>query len=100
MSQDQQEWPSQERRVSINYEVPLSWLMGCVASICMALIYAGWNAQAMFKKLDDAVEVGKLLVKKNEEVNSKVLDLSIQQKLTDARLSQHDNRLDRMEQRK
>jgi len=100
MSQDQQEAHLQERRVSINYEVPLSWLMGCVASICMALIYAGWNAQAMFKKLDDAVEVGKLLVKKNEEVNSKVLDLSIQQKLTDARLSQHDNRLDRMEQRK
>jgi len=100
MSQDQQEAHLQERRVSINYEVPLSWLMGCVASIYMALIYAGWNAQAMFKKLDDAVEVGKLLVKKNEEVNSKVLDLSIQQKLTDARLSQHDNRLDRMEQRK
>lgn len=91
------ETPFQERRLSINYEVPLSYLLGCAISVSGALIYAGWNAQAMFKKLDDAVEVGKILVKKHEEVNVKVLDLSIQQKLMEARLFQDENRIERLE---
>jgi hypothetical protein len=100
MSQDQQEAHLKERRISVNYEVPLTYLIGCVLSMVTALVYAGASANAMSRKLDDAVEMGKTVLKKNEETNTKVVDLSIQQKLTDARLFQVENRLDRSEQRK
>jgi hypothetical protein len=91
--------PITERRLAINYEVPLSYLLGSAITITGSLLYAGWNAQAMFKKLDDAVEVGKVLVKKHEEVNTKVLDLTIKQQLMEARLFQGENRIERLEKR-
>jgi hypothetical protein len=91
--------PFKEKRLTINYEVPLSYLIACAVSVSGALIYAGWSAQSMFKKLDDAVEVGRVLVKKHEEVNLRVLDLTIKDRLNDARFFQVENRIDRLEKK-
>ena len=98
--EETQQQDRRARSLPINYEVPLTYLIGCVVSICSALVYAGASANSMSRKLDDAVEVGKVLLRKHEEVNIKVLDLSVQQKLTDARVFQVETRTDRLEQRK
>lgn len=89
-----------ERRLSINYEVPLSYLLGISASIVSALLYAGWNAQSLMRKLDDAVELGKKNIVSQENTNNQISILTIHAKVIDAEVEQLKRRADRLEQRK
>lgn len=89
-----------ERRVRVNYEIPLTYLTGFAVSVCSALVYAGWNANAVYRKIDDAVETAKVVLTKNEEVSIKVLENTTAIKLLDARQFQAENRIDRLEKRK
>jgi pyridoxal/pyridoxine/pyridoxamine kinase len=83
------------QKMTIRYEVPITWLIGGFGVVASSLFYAGWQAADLKIQLESAVRLGKEVMQKQDAMSRDLMELKVKDQLFDAKIAQIEQRLNK-----
>lgn len=85
------------QKMTIRYEVPITWLIGGFGVVASSLFYAGWQAADLKTQLESAVRLGKEVMQTQQAMSKELMELKVKDQITDAKIVQIEQRLGKVE---
>jgi hypothetical protein len=85
------------QKMTIRYEVPITWLIGGFGVVASSLFYAGWQAADLKIQLESAVRLGKEVMQTQQAMSKELMELKVKDQITDAKIVQIEQRLGKVE---
>jgi hypothetical protein len=87
----------EQQRLTVRYEVPITWLIGGFGVVASSLFYAGWQAADLKTQLESAVRLGKEVMQTQQAMSKELMELKVKDQITDAKIVQIEQRLGKVE---
>ena len=87
----------ERQKLTVRYEVPVTWLIGGFGVIASSLFYAGWQAADLKTQLESAVRLGKEVMQTQQAMSKELMELKVKDQITDAKIVQIEQRLGKVE---
>jgi len=87
----------EQQRLTIRYEVPITWLIGGFGVVASSLFYAGWQASDLKTQLESAVRLGKEVMQTQQAMSKELMELKVKDQIIDAKIVQIEQRLVKVE---
>ena len=87
----------EQQRLTVRYEVPVTWLIGGFGVVTSSLFYAGWQAADLKTQLESAVRLGKEVMQTQQAMSKELMELKVKDQITDAKIVQIEQRLGKVE---
>jgi hypothetical protein len=87
----------EQQRLTVRYEVPITWLIGGFGVVASSLFYAGWQASDLKTQLDSAVRLGKEVMQTQQAMSKELMELKVKDQIIDAKIVQIEQRLVKVE---
>jgi hypothetical protein len=87
----------EQQRLTVRYEVPVTWLIGGFGVVASSLFYAGWQAADLKTQLESAVRLGKEVMQTQQAMSKELMELKVKDQITDAKIVQIEQRLGKVE---
>lgn len=87
----------EQQRLTVRYEVPVTWLIGGFGVVASSLFYAGWQAADLKTQLESAVRLGKEVMQTQQAMSKELMELKVKDQITDAKIVQIEQRLVKVE---
>jgi len=87
----------ERQRLTVRYEVPVTWLIGGFGVVASSLFYAGWQAADLKTQLESAVRLGKEVMQTQQAMSKELMELKVKDQITDAKIVQIEQRLGKVE---
>lgn len=87
----------EKQRLTVRYEVPVTWLIGGFGVVASSLFYAGWQAADLKTQLESAVRLGKEVMQTQQAMSKELMELKVKDQITDAKIVQIEQRLGKVE---
>lgn len=87
----------EQQRLTVRYEVPVTWLIGGFGVVASSLFYAGWQAADLKTQLESAVRLGKEVMQTQQAMSKELMELKVKDQIIDAKIVQIEQRLGKME---
>ncbi|MFN5802702.1 MAG: hypothetical protein ACK44V_07670 [Burkholderiales bacterium] len=87
----------EQQRLTVRYEVPITWLIGGFGVVASSLFYAGWQASDLKMQLESAVRLGKEVMQTQQAMSKELMELKVKDQIIDAKIVQIEQRLVKVE---
>lgn len=87
----------EQQRLTVRYEVPITWLIGGFGVVASSLFYAGWQAADLKTQLESAVRLGKEVMQTQQAMSKELMELKVKDQIIDAKIVQIEQRLGKVE---
>lgn len=87
----------EQQRLTVRYEVPITWLIGGFGVVASSLFYAGWQASDLKTQLESAVRLGKEVMHTQQAMSKELMELKVKDQIIDAKIVQIEQRLGKVE---
>lgn len=87
----------EQQRLTVRYEVPVTWLIGGFGVVASSLFYAGWQAADLKTQLESAVRLGKEVMQTQQAMSKELMELKVKDQILDAKIVQIEQRLGKVE---
>lgn len=87
----------EQQRLTVRYEVPVTWLIGGFGVVASSLFYAGWQAADLKTQLESAVRLGKEVMQTQQAMSRELMELKVKDQILDAKIVQIEQRLGKVE---
>ncbi len=87
----------ERQKLTVRYEVPVTWLIGGFGVVASSLFYAGWQAADLKTQLESAVRLGKEVMQTQQAMSKELMELKVKDQITDAKIVQIEQRLGKVE---
>lgn len=87
----------EQQRLTVRYEVPVTWLIGGFGVVASSLFYAGWQAADLKTQLESAVRLGEEVMQTQQAMSKELMELKVKDQITDAKIVQIEQRLGKVE---
>lgn len=87
----------EQQKLTVRYEVPVTWLIGGFGVVASSLFYAGWQAADLKTQLESAVRLGKEVMQTQQAMSKELMELKVKDQITDAKIVQIEQRLGKVE---
>jgi len=87
----------EQQRLTVRYEVPVTWLIGGFGVVASSLFYAGWQAADLKTQLESAVRLGKEVMQTQQAMSKELMELKVKDQIIDAKIVQIEQRLGKVE---
>ena len=87
----------EQQRLTVRYEVPITWLIGGFGVVASSLFYAGWHASDLKTQLESAVRLGKEVMQTQQAMSKELMELKVKDQIIDAKIVQIEQRLVKVE---
>lgn len=87
----------ERQKLTVRYEVPVTWLIGGFGVVASSLFYAGWQAADLKTQLESAVRLGREVMQTQQAMSKELMELKVKDQITDAKIVQIEQRLGKVE---
>jgi pyridoxal/pyridoxine/pyridoxamine kinase len=87
----------EQQRLTVRYEVPITWLIGGFGVVASSLFYAVWQASDLKTQLESAVRLGKEVMQTQQAMSKELMELKVKDQIIDAKIVQIEQRLVKVE---
>lgn len=87
----------EQQKLTVRYEVPVTWLIGGFGVVASSLFYAGWQAADLKTQLESAVRLGKEVMQTQQAMSKELMELKVKDQILDAKIVQIEQRLGKVE---
>lgn len=87
----------ERQKLTVRYEVPVTWLIGGFGVVASSLFYAGWQAADLKTQLESAVRLGKEVMQTQQAMSKELMELKVKDQILDAKIVQIEQRLGKVE---
>lgn len=87
----------ERQKLTVRYEVPVTWLIGGFGVVASSLFYAGWQAADLKTQLESAVRLGKEVMQTQQAMSKELMELKVKDQIIDAKIVQIEQRLGKVE---
>lgn len=87
----------ERQKLTVRYEVPVTWLIGGFGVVASSLFYAGWQASDLKTQLESAVRLGKEVMQTQQAMSKELMELKVKDQIIDAKIVQIEQRLGKVE---
>lgn len=87
----------ERQKLTVRYEVPVTWLIGGFGVVASSLFYAGWQAADLKTQLESAVRLGREVMQTQQAMSKELMELKVKDQIIDAKIVQIEQRLGKVE---